>query len=46
MAELTATVDQQPNQTTVRISGYLSSENAESAPIHSYVRNRTFPGMR
>ncbi len=30
MAELTATVDRQPNQTTIRISGYLSAENAES----------------
>lgn len=30
MAELTSTVEKQPNQTTIRISGYLSSENAES----------------
>ena len=30
MAELTATVDQQANQTTIHISGYLSSENAAS----------------
>ena len=30
MAELTATVDQQPNQTTIRISGYLSADHAES----------------
>ena len=30
MAELTATVDKQPTQTTIRISGYLSAEHAES----------------
>ena len=30
LAELTATVDQQPNQTTICISGYLSAEHAES----------------
>ena len=30
MAELTATVDQQPNQTTIHISGYLSAEHPES----------------
>ena len=30
MAELTATVDMQPNQTTIRISGYLSADHAES----------------
>ena len=30
MAELTATVDKQPNQTTIRISGYLSGDHAES----------------
>ena len=30
MAELTATVDKQLNQTTIRISGYLSADHAES----------------
>ncbi len=30
MAELTATVEKQPNQTTIRISGYLSGDHAES----------------
>ena len=30
IAELTSTVSKQPNQTTIHISGYLSSENAES----------------
>ena len=30
MADLTATVDQQPNQTTIHISGYLSGDHAES----------------
>ena len=30
MAELTATTEQQPNHTTIRVSGYLSGEHAES----------------
>ena len=30
MAELTSTVEKQPNHTTVHISGYLSADHAES----------------
>ena len=30
MAELNATLDQQPRQTTIHISGYLSGDHAES----------------
>ena len=30
MAELTSTVDKQPNQTTIHIAGYLSGDHAES----------------